>query len=101
MQKKHRITATVFDRRGKVLAFAENNYQKTHPLQKWYAAKCGDEHKIYLHAEIAALVKIRRGTPYRILVERYGANGQPLNATPCKICQLAIKEAGIEIIEHT
>lgn len=65
-----------------------------------YAARVGQHKKIYLHAEIAALVKCR-GIPYKIVIERFGSNGEPRNASPCPICSLAIKEAGIKIIEHT
>ena len=43
--------------------------------------------KIYLHAEIEALVKLRDwGRAYRIVVERYAKNGKPALAKPCPIC---------------
>jgi len=99
---KQAITATVYNKRGHVLAVAKNSYEKTHPMQAMYAAQCGGEyvHKQYLHAEIAALIKCR-GIPYKIKVERYSSNGQPRNAKPCPICELAIKEAGVKFVEYT
>ena len=41
------------------------------------------------------------GEPYKILIERYNSEGEPVLAKPCEICQLAIKEAGIKRIEYT
>lgn len=97
---KHNITATVYDRKGKVLSVGRNSYYKTHPKQAHYALLVGEQHRVFLHAEIAALVKCR-GVPYKIKIERYGKNGEPRLAKPCPICELAIKEAGIQFIEYT
>jgi tRNA(Arg) A34 adenosine deaminase TadA len=55
---------------------------------------------VYLHAEIAALVKAR-GKGYKIKIERYNKHGEPMLAAPCPICLAAIKEAGIQLVEHT
>lgn len=98
------IKATVYSSNGRVLSVAFNDYKKTHTMQAHYAALVGSPKKIYLHAEIAALVKIRHKkgcTPYRIKIERFNNKGEPLNASPCPICLAAIKEAGIKYIEHT
>jgi tRNA(Arg) A34 adenosine deaminase TadA len=100
-QKKHQLTATVFDKKGNVLSIAGNSFSKTHPEQKRLAYRCGLHHKIFLHAEIAALIKVRNGTPYKIKVERYDNCGNPVLAKPCPICELAIKEAGIKFVEYT
>ena len=98
---RHAITATIFDRKGRVLSIGQNNYLKTHPLQAEHAAKVGEPYKIFLHAEISALVRIRGGKPYKIAIERYGRDGQPRMARPCAICELAIREAGITRVEYT
>ena len=98
--KKVHITATIFDKKGKIISFSENSYTKTHPKQAHYANRVGLHHKTFLHAEIAALVKCRK-QGYKIKIERYGKKGQPLNARPCPICELAIKEAGIKFVEYT
>jgi len=82
------------------LAKSTNSYSRTHPVQAKYAAKAGEPYKIYLHAEIAALVKAK-GKGFKIKVERYNTSGEPLLAAPCPICMMAIRAAGIELIEHT
>lgn len=97
---RHIIKATVLDKNNKVIATATNSYQKTHPLQAKYASQCGEPYKVYLHAEIAALIRAR-GQGHKIKIERYNKHGQPMLAAPCPICQLAIKEAGIKYVEYT
>ena len=97
------LEATIYDKRGVILSKGTNSYSKTHPLQQTFAKRAGREEAIYLHAEIAALVKLRntKKKAHRIVVERYNHKGQPVNAKPCEICQLALETAGIKIIEHT
>lgn len=99
--KRFHITATVYDKRGRILSIGENSYEKTHPRMKILSDKCNIPHKNFLHAEISALVKVKSGEPYKIKIERYGKTGNPLNAKPCPICELAIKESGISVIEYT
>ena len=94
------ITATIYNARGRVIAKAVNSYTKTHPKQAKFAQQAGNPKAVFLHAEIAALVKCRE-QPYKIKVERYTKDGKPANAEPCGICKLAIKEAGIKLVEYT
>ncbi len=102
MKIKHALTAIIYDKRGRVLSIGQNSYVKTHPIMAKYADKCGEPFKQFLHAEIHAIVKCKDlSKAYKIFVARYGRSGVPLNATPCPICMQAIREAGIEIIEHT
>ncbi len=98
--KKYQIKATIFDKRGKIVSQAKNDYSKTHPKQKIFACKAGENHRIFLHAEILAIIR-SKGKGESIYIERYDANGKPMLAAPCKICQLAIKEAGIKEIRYT
>lgn len=102
-EKRHQnITATIYDKKGRVLAIGHNSYTKTHPTQAQYACKANLPEKVFLHAEIAALVKCRGGKPYKIKIERYDKKyGKPINAEPCPICKLAIKEAGISFVEYS
>lgn len=100
MKRRFSLKATVFDIKGNVIATGVNSYTKTHPKQAHYAEKCGDPKKVFLHAEIAALVKCRK-QPYKIKIERYSKEGSPMNAQPCPICMMAIKEAGVKLIEYT
>ena len=100
-KKRYLILAKCYDRKGKLLSAAFNSYTKTHPLQAYLAKQVGHESQICLHAEIAAILKCKGKSIYRITTERYDANGLPANAKPCKICQLAIKMFGITKVEYT
>jgi len=60
MTPKHMVYATCLDRQGRVLSHATNSYTKSHPLQNYFAKRSGQPHKIYLHAEIAAILKKAR-----------------------------------------
>jgi len=96
------ITATIYDRRGRQISMGRNRYTKSHPLQARLAREAGLHEKIYLHAEIEALVKLRDwDRAYRIVIERYAKNGKPALAKPCPICQRGLRLAGIEHVEHT
>lgn len=97
---RHFITATIYDKKGRILSVGHNSYKKSHPEQAKYAARVGQPERLYLHAEISALVKCR-GTPHKIRVERIDKKGEFKLAKPCPICELAIKEAGIKFVEYT
>lgn len=102
MQKRFAITAIAYDKRGRVLALGKNSYVKTHPIQAEHAVAVGEPHKIFLHAEIAALLKIKDTSKVsRFVVFRYNSDGTPGNAKPCKVCARALKLAGITNVEHT
>ena len=112
MSTKYLITAEIYDRKGNLLSVGRNSYTlpsarrlpeaiKTHPLQKRYAIKANQPQKQYLHAEIAALIKCRSLDAYKIVIKRVDKNGNTRLAAPCEVCQLAIKEAGIKVIEYT
>jgi tRNA(Arg) A34 adenosine deaminase TadA len=85
-----------------LLASASNSYGKTHPIQARFAAQAGTPQKIYLHAEIAAIIlALKKGTPHSIFVSRTLASGTTGLAAPCPICTLAIKHAGIKEVTYT
>lgn len=100
--QRQQITAVIYDKRGRVLSVGQNSYIKTHPLQAAHAKKVGEDHKIFLHAEIAAIIRCRDiGRAHRMLVTRFGQQGQPLLAKPCAVCRSAIAVAGIQQVDHT
>lgn len=100
--KRFNITAIAYDKRGRVLAVGKNSYVKTHPMQAKHAIAAGEPHKIYLHAEIAALVAVKDHSKIaKIAVLRYTEAGDPVSAKPCKVCQRALRLAGVTNIEHT
>lgn len=100
---RHNLTAIIYDKKGNILSIGKNNYVKTHPLQQKYAKRVGQDHRVFLHAEIHAIVKCRSlDKAHRILITRYNTKGQPLLAKPCKICETAIlNETPIKRIEYT
>lgn len=99
MCKQH-VEATIYNSKGHIIAKARNSYTKTHPRQAKFAKLADNPLAIYLHAEIAALVKCRQ-KPHRISIVRYMKDGTTGNAEPCAICKLAIKEAGIKFVEYS
>ena len=98
---KHSITAIAYDRKGKLISYGHNSYIKTHPLQASIAASVGLHHKIYLHAEIDAIIRTRGEHIHTLKIFRPGKSGKYLKAAPCPICSHAIKLYGIKHIEHT
>ena len=101
MTDRQNITAILFDKKGRVLSVGKNNYCKTHPLQAFHSKKVGLQEKIYLHAEIAAIIAAK-GKPIKsIIISRFNKEGKPLPAAPCPICRLAIKHFNIKNIYHT
>lgn len=99
-RKHYDITALAYDKRGKLLSVGKNSYIKTHTLQAEYAKRVGRDQAIFLHAEIHALVKAREAV-HKLVVLRHDSKGHPANATPCSICQLAIREFGVKEVVHT
>lgn len=101
-KKRFHVIATVKDKRGRVLSVACNSYSKTHPLQAKYASLCGLPDKQYLHAEVAAILRVRDiSKAHTISVERYNSKGEPVNAKPCVICERVIQASGITNVEWT
>lgn len=94
------VEATIYNARGHIIARATNSYVKTHPKQAKFAKLANNPKAIFLHAEIAAIVKCRQ-KPHRISVVRYKKDGTTGSAEPCDICKLAIKEAGIKFVEYS
>jgi tRNA(Arg) A34 adenosine deaminase TadA len=85
-----------------VLSVGQNSYVKTHPLQAEHAIKVGLPERIFLHAEIHAIVRCRNlEQAHRIFISRWNESGKSLLAKPCRICDSAIKAAGIKIVEYT
>ena len=96
------LTATLYDKRGRILATGTNSYSKSHPLQGKFAVEAGKPDAIFLHAEIDALRKCKDWSLIRkIKIERYDVHGNPRLAKPCRVCQHAIESIGIPEVEYT
>lgn len=98
---RHILTAYCYDKRGRIISKATNNYDKTHPLMAMFAKKVGHSHRIYLHAEIAALIKAGERSVYKIKVERFGKRGTLLPSMPCPVCMEAIRTFSVKQLEYT
>ena len=86
----------------KVITQGVNQDTKSHPFQARLADMVGLSEKIYLHAEISALIKCKSDADTIVVARLGGHSGYELrNAKPCPICSLALKEAGIEHIYYT
>jgi deoxycytidylate deaminase len=98
----HNLTAIIYDKRGNVLSIGKNSYTKTHPLQAQFAKQAGEDEKIFLHAEIDAIIKCQNiSKAHKISIFRVARQGGYALAKPCKICQTALSKTPIKIIEHT
>lgn len=100
MARRYEIKAMAYDKRGKLLAVGLNSYTKTHTLQAELGRKSGRPQAIYLHAELAALLKARKPV-HKLVVFRYDRDGKPANSKPCPACQLAIKKFNVKEVVHT
>lgn len=100
--KKQAITAMIYDKRGRLLSIGKNSYIKTHPYQAKLAIQMDKPQKIYLHAEIHAILKCVDITrAHKMVITRFNVDGTTANAAPCTICQRALSLTNIKIIEHT
>lgn len=101
MSKRHSLTAIIYNKRGYPISIGQNSYLKTHPMQAKAAANVGEHAKIYLHAEIAAIVKLpKNAKPHSILITRFNSKGEPVNAAPCPSCHLFLSTFGLQV-HHT
>jgi deoxycytidylate deaminase len=98
---KPTITAVVYDKRGMVIASAQNSYVKTHPIMAAAAKAAGTPERIYLHAEVAALLKCDWKKAHSMFISRYNKEGAPMPAAPCSCCAPFIRKAGVKYVYHT
>lgn len=96
---KKKVGAVLLNK-NKVVVTATNLESKSHPIQAKFAERVGLHQKIYLHAEIAALVKCREECD-TIVVARVNPQNKLRMARPCPICELALHEAGITKVHYT
>jgi len=100
--KSRKRVGALLIHKNKVITQAVNQDTKSHPLQAKLADMVGLSEKIYLHAEISALVKCRSEADTIVVARLGGHSGNELrNAKPCPICSLALEQAGIEHIYYT
>ena len=95
----HKMGCAVYDRKGNLLATGINKPTKSHPIQAKYAERAKEPKKIYLHAEIDALIKCKE-LPFSIYIARITRSGKLGISRPCPICVTALKEAGIQEVYY-
>lgn len=100
-KQRQEITAYAYDKRGRLISIGRNSYAKTHPIQHHFAKLSGKPSAIFLHAEIACLLKAGRKAVHRLEIFRFNKHGESVLAAPCPICQLAIKAWGVKHVYHT
>lgn len=97
-----RIFAVCLDKKGRILSESSNRYDKSHPYQYECACHAGNDEAINLHAEIAAIIACKNKTKiHKLVIARVGNTGRELLAKPCPICQIAIRQANIKLVEYT
>ena len=99
---RKKVGAILFNSRRRVISSATNNDLKSHPLQAKWAERVGLREKIYLHAEMACLIKAREDYDTIVVVRLGGHDGESLrNAKPCPICEPALHYAGIKHVYYS
>jgi deoxycytidylate deaminase len=95
-------------KRRRVIAASSNYDYKTHPIQSWWAHKTAEiygepfSQRIYLHAEIGALIKAKENADTIVICRVGGHSGRELrNARPCVICEGFIRHSGIGHIHYS
>lgn len=96
----HKIGCALTDKKDNLISFGFNK-MKTHPKQAEFALRIGLPNKIFLHAEISALIRCGDKIPYRAYVARVRKSGTLGLAKPCSICTAALYEAGVKEIFYT
>ena len=100
--KSRKKVGAVLLNKNKPITHGVNQDTKSHPLQARLAEIVGLGEKIYLHAEISALIKCKSDADTIVVARLGGHCGDEIrNAKPCPICSLALKEAGIQHIYYT
>jgi tRNA(Arg) A34 adenosine deaminase TadA len=95
-----RKIGAVLLKKSKVIATAVNLERKSHPFQAKLARKVGLGEKIYLHAEVHALIKAKEDAD-TIVVARVDNQNKLRMAKPCKICSFALEQVGITNVYYT
>lgn len=94
-----KVGCVITDKRGNIMSEGLNS-SKSHPIQARFAKLVGLDEKIYLHAEISALVKCQ-GEPHTIYIARVTQAGYLGKAEPCPICEEAIRQSGAKFVVFT
>ena len=99
---QQRLAAICVDKKGKVLGRGVNSYTRTHPLQKHFAIVAAlPEEKMFLHAELQAVLRSRDKEIHTIYVARVLKDDTISLAKPCKACEQMLKSFGVQKVVYT
>ena len=99
---RKRVGAVLYNSKRRVITTAVNNDYKSHPRQAWWAQRVGLDEKIYLHAEMACLIKAREAADTIVVVRLGGHDGKSLRQSrPCPVCEPALRYAGIKHVYYS
>lgn len=98
--KCYTVYAAIADKKGQIISIGKNSFVKTHPKQRSYNLY-RNPNKIFLHAEIDALLKYKTDNAYMMIVARVTKSGLIKNAKPCFGCFTAIMESNIKKVFYT
>ena len=95
-------------KKNKVIAASCNYDRKSHPVQQFWAKRTAEVygpdfmHKMFVHAEIGALIKSKDDADTIVVCRVGGHSGKELrNARPCKICSSYILHSQIKHIHYS
>ena len=91
-KKRYSLKAETYDSHGRKLSEAYNSYSKTHPIQSHFAKLANQPARIFLHAEILAIIRAGERKIHTIKV--INMNGKI--SAPCPVCMKAISAYGIK-----
>ncbi len=98
---KKKVGAVLMSK-NKVITTATNHDCKSHPLQAKWAERVGLSEKIYLHAEMSAMIKARDDADKIVVVRLGGFSGHELRQSrPCPICEAYLKHSGVNHIYYS
>ena len=102
MSKRHAISAIIYDKKGRPISTGQNSYIRTHPLMAKMARLSGEPSRIYLHAEVAAIIRLKDNKrAHSMFISRFTSDGLPALAKPCLSCQRLINLIGIKHVSYT
>lgn len=99
MSKCYNLYACIVDKKGNILSIGKNSYIKTHPVQ--YKYNLHNPEKIFLHAEIDALLKCKSDNYHTMIICRMTKLCNITMAKPCIGCMKALKDYNIKKVYYT
>ncbi len=95
---KYKLAAVIF-KGSKIISVGYNSVKKTHPLIKLLSHR---DDKLYLHAEIHAILRAKECEGADLLVVRIRNDSEEFSMSkPCKMCERFIRRSGIRNVIYS